>query len=90
MRDTEINRRLWEIKEAHKGGDFDYNTMFKVDRDAREAKELVKELNPRHPCLKYFDEAIELAVSKSKEETESKKMATGSLEEGISLFFRKA
>ena len=90
MRDSIINRRLWEIKEAHKGGHFDYNTMFKVDRDAREAKSLVTELNPKHPSIKYFDEAIAIADSKTKEEDSTKKLAVGALEEGISLFFRKA
>ena len=86
MNIIEVKERLQDIKKAHRGGDFDYNTMFKVDRDAREARKLVKSIDPAHPAIAQFDKAIVIANSKTKEEDYTKREAVGSLEYGIQLF----
>jgi len=86
MTKREIYRRLWEIKEAHKGGYFDYNTMFKVSRDATEALKIVSAYNETHKSIAHFTAAIALANSATKEEDTTKKEAIGALEHGIDIF----
>mgnify|MGYP001249116362 CR=1 FL=1 len=91
MHYRDIYEELKRIEFKYKGrGDFDENTMFNVARDAEKAKRLIKPVNEAHRSLAILDKAIAYSNSTTKEEDTTKKLAVGTLEDGIAQFLNKA